>query len=64
MTSDENPREMVKDPPLSADARATSENFQKWRAWWAENKDHAVFVQRPDQSFDSAGDPEASDLTG
>jgi hypothetical protein len=44
--------EMVKDPPLSADARATPENFQKWRAWWAQNKDHAVVVQRPDQSFE------------
>jgi hypothetical protein len=44
--------EMVKDPPLSADAPATPENFQKWRAWWAQNKDHAVFAQRPDQSFE------------
>lgn len=44
---------MVKDPPLSADARATPDNFQKWKDWWAQNKDHAVVVlQRPARSFE------------
>ena len=43
---------MVKNPPLPATAPATSENVQKWREWWKGNKDHAVFVQRPVQSFE------------
>jgi hypothetical protein len=31
---------------------ATPENIQKWKDWWTGNKDHAVFVQRPVQSFE------------
>jgi hypothetical protein len=36
--------EMVQDPPLSANADATAENLNKWREWWAKNKDTARFV--------------------
>jgi hypothetical protein len=43
---------MVKDPPLPFTAPVTPENIQKWKDWWAENKDHALFVQRPVQSFE------------
>jgi hypothetical protein len=43
---------MVKNPPLPPAAPATPENIQKWRDWWTENKDHAIFVQRPIQSFE------------
>jgi HEAT repeat protein len=43
---------MVKDPPLQPGADATPENIQKWKDWWAKNKDHAEFVVRPAQSFE------------
>jgi hypothetical protein len=43
---------MVKNPPLPSTAPATPENIQKWKDWWTGNKDHAVFVQRPVQSFE------------
>jgi len=43
---------MVKNPPLPSSAPATPENIQKWKDWWARNKDQAVFVQRPVQSYE------------
>ncbi len=43
---------MVKNPPLLSSAPATPENIQKWKDWWARNKDQAVFVQRPVQSYE------------
>jgi len=43
---------MVKSPPLPTTAPATPENIQKWKDWWTQNKDHAVFVQRPVQPFE------------
>jgi hypothetical protein len=43
---------MVKNPPLPTTAPATPENIQNWKDWWAGNKDHAVFVQRPVQPFE------------
>jgi hypothetical protein len=45
--------EMVKDPPLPADAPPTAENSQKWKDWWVKNRDKAVFVVPPRQSYDS-----------
>ncbi len=44
--------EMVKDPPLPADAPPTSENAQKWKDWWLGNRDKAVFVIPPRASYD------------
>ena len=44
--------EMVRNPPLPADAPATPDNVQRWKDWWARNKDQAVFVHRPIQSFE------------
>ena len=45
--------ELVKDPPLPADAQPTAENFKRWKSWWNENKDRASFiVQRPEQTFE------------
>jgi hypothetical protein len=44
--------EMVKDPPLRADAPPTAESSQKWKDWWAKNRDKAVFVVPPRQSYD------------
>ncbi len=41
---------MVKDPPLPPGAPATPENIQKWKDWWAKNKDHAEFVVKPPQT--------------
>ena len=38
--------ELVKDPPLSAGAPPTAESCQKWKDWWAKNRDKAVFVIR------------------
>lgn len=35
---------MVKDPPLSADAKPTPENVLRWQNWWAKNKDTAQFT--------------------
>lgn len=43
---------MVKDPPLPPAAKPTLENVQKWKDWWAKNKDQAVFAQHPVQSFE------------
>jgi hypothetical protein len=43
---------MVKDPPLSAGAPPTAESSQKWKDWWAENRDKAVFVIPPRASYD------------
>jgi hypothetical protein len=43
---------MVKDPPLRPGADATPENIQKWKDWWANNKDHAEFVVRPAQPLE------------
>ena len=43
---------MVKNPPLPPTATATPENIQKWKDWWTRNKDQAVFVQRPVQSYE------------
>jgi hypothetical protein len=44
--------EMVKNPPLPADAPPTAENFQKWKNWLAKNRDKAVFVTPPRASYD------------
>jgi hypothetical protein len=44
--------EMVKDPPLPANAPPTPENSQKWKDWWARNRDKAVFVSPPRASYD------------
>jgi len=44
--------ELVKDPPLRADAPPTAESSQKWKDWWAKNRDKAVFVVPPRQSYD------------
>jgi hypothetical protein len=38
---------MVENPPLPADAAPTPENIQKWKDWWARNKDTARFVKMP-----------------
>jgi len=43
---------MVKDPPLPANAKMSQENIQRWKDWWANNKDRAVFVQKPDHTFE------------
>jgi hypothetical protein len=44
--------EMVKDPPLLANAPPTTENSQKWKDWWVKNRDKAVFVIPPRASYD------------
>jgi hypothetical protein len=44
--------QMVKDPPLPADAPPTPENSQMWKAWWVKNRDKAVFLIPPRPSFD------------
>jgi hypothetical protein len=44
--------EMVKDPPLPANALPTAENSQKWKDWWVKNRDKAVFVIPPRASYD------------
>jgi hypothetical protein len=38
---------MVENPPLPVDAAPTPENIQKWKDWWAKNKDTARFVKMP-----------------
>lgn len=38
---------MVVNPPLPPDASPTNENIQKWRDWWAKNKDTAEYIQNP-----------------
>jgi hypothetical protein len=43
---------MVKDPPLPANAKSSNENIGKWKDWWSKNHDHAVFVQKPDHTFE------------
>src|SRR5262249_58584491 len=35
---------LVKDPPLSQGAPPTEESFQKWKGWWAKNRDRAQLV--------------------
>jgi hypothetical protein len=44
--------EMVKDPPLHADAPPTAESCQNWKDWWRKNRDKAVFVIPPRASYD------------
>jgi hypothetical protein len=44
--------EMVKDPPLGANAPPTAENSQEWKNWWVKNRDKAVFVIPPRASYD------------
>jgi hypothetical protein len=44
--------DLVKDPPLSAGAPPTAESCQKWKDWWAKNRDKAVFVIPPRASYD------------
>ena len=44
--------EIVKDPPLPADAPPTAESSQKWKDWWAKNRDEAVFIIPPRASYD------------
>jgi hypothetical protein len=43
---------MVKDPPLRADAPPTAESSQKWKDWWAKNRDKAIFTTLPRASYD------------
>jgi hypothetical protein len=43
---------MVKDPPLPANAKMSKENIQIWKDWWTKNKDQAVFVQKPEHTFE------------
>lgn len=43
---------MVKDPPLPANAKMSKENIQIWRDWWTKSKDQAVFVQKPEHTFE------------
>ena len=44
--------EIVKDPPLPADSPPTAESCQRWKDWWAKNRDKAVFVIPPRASYD------------
>jgi hypothetical protein len=44
--------EMVKNPPLPANVPPTTESSQKWKDWWAKNRDKAVFVIPPRASYD------------
>jgi hypothetical protein len=44
--------EMVKHPPLPADAPPTAENSHKWKDWWVKNRDKAVFMIPPRPSYD------------
>jgi hypothetical protein len=43
---------MVKNPPLPVNAKMSKENIQIWKDWWTKIGDHAVFVQRPVQSYE------------
>jgi hypothetical protein len=43
---------MVKDPPLPANVKLSKENIQIWKDWWTKNKDQAIFVQKPDHTFE------------
>jgi hypothetical protein len=43
---------MVRDPPLPASAPPTAESSQKWKDWWAKNRDKAIFVIPPRASYD------------
>jgi hypothetical protein len=38
---------MIKNPPLPVGAPYSPENVEKWRDWWAKNKDTAEFVSVP-----------------
>jgi hypothetical protein len=44
--------ELVKDPPLPANAPPTAETSQMWKDWWAKNQDKAVLVIPPRASYD------------
>jgi RES domain-containing protein len=44
--------ELVKAPPLPADAPPTAENSQKWKDWWAKNRDKAILIIPPRASYD------------
>jgi hypothetical protein len=44
--------QMVKDPPLPANAPPTPESSQEWKDWWGRNRDKAVFVVPPRASYD------------
>ena len=43
---------MVKDPPLPANAKMSKDNIQIWKDWWTKNQDHAVFLPKPDHTFE------------
>lgn len=43
---------MVKDAPLPADAAPTAENSQRWKDWWANNRDKVVFTTPSRASYD------------
>ncbi len=43
---------MVKNAPLPANAKMNQENIQIWKDWWTKNKDQAVFVQKPEPTFE------------
>ncbi len=44
--------QLVKDPPMPANAPVTAESSQKWIDWWAKNRDKAIFVVPPRASYD------------
>ena len=39
--------EMVEKPPMGFGSEATPENCQRWKQWWAANKDTAVLIRKP-----------------
>jgi hypothetical protein len=43
---------MVKNPPVPPGAAPTPENTGKWKEWWAQNKDHAELLTRPEPAFE------------
>jgi hypothetical protein len=43
---------MLKEPPLPVNVKISPENIQIWKDWWAKNKDQAVFVQKPEHTFE------------
>ncbi len=43
---------MVKNPPVPLGAAPTPENIRKWKEWWAQNKEHAELMTKPDPTFE------------
>ena len=38
---------MIEKPPMGSGSEATHENCQRWKQWWAANKDTAVLIRKP-----------------